>query len=742
MWLSRFRRRRLSRAALLVPVALATLLIGALGAGAVRAQADEDEPLRLPVRIRPERAEVDLVLIDVLVSDKKGNPIPGLTRENFNLEIDDRPEPIDTFESYCRSPILGGEKNQSARAPEGADEGLQEPEAAVHYVVLYFDISQLSEKGRNRSIAAAVRYVKEQKGDRDQVMIIAMQRQPGLVQGFTSDRDLLESRLLAMRTDPNMIDRHYLEERLNINTIVGRGCVNPGPECSHRASIAVPYAEEEMLRTKRSLDALRNLMPALASIRGRKTIVHFSESLRDEPGIEYLILAGSTPSWEGIDIHGLIDGLYREANAAGVSLYMVWAAGLGEKDSTDLADASRNLGPGDTVVLQHALLGGEDAALSLGTTLSLETGGVATHRTNDLGRAFDAVQQDLSCYYVLGYKNKGPGDGDRHMIKVKMGKKGLRVRHRPFYEDWSEDERLRRKFESALMAPAYFTDFPVHAEAYALAPEKSKTPILVKVEFPMEAVTLVHQPDDVRYGEAEVRATIWTGSKQTCRFQRRIPITVETDEDVSGRKVIYEAGCILPPGKHDLTVAVLDSGTWMLGAAELTVPVQQRSAGVAGDVVLWTPSGKDLLVASDAASIGIHSTGSEHGFVPRAKRLFGRRESSLLYVVVCRPEDSSGSEEGSDAIRVHRRLFSGDKEVATYGEVNLSSRAGADTGLATQPPASRRSLCEGLFSAIPAGKLGPGGYQFEIEVDGVGEIPIVHRAGIAVSEAASRPPDW
>ncbi|HXI02067.1 MAG TPA: VWA domain-containing protein [Candidatus Saccharimonadales bacterium] len=739
MWLSRFHRRPVLPAAPLVLATLATLLFGA---GPVRAQADEDKPLRLPVRIRPERAEVDLVLIDVLVSDKKGSAVSGLTREDFNLEIDDRPEPIDTFESYCRSPVVGGGKSEATGAPAGAGEQAQGSEAAVHFIVLYFDISQLTERGRDRSIAAAVRYVKEQKRDRDQVMIIAMKRQPELVQAFTSDRDLLESSLLAMRTDPNMIDRHYLEERLNINEIVGRSCLNPGPECSHRASIAVPYAEEEMLRTKRSLDALRNLMPALASIRGRKTVVHFSEALRDEPGIEYLILAGSTPSWEGIDVHGLIDGIYREANAAGVSLYMVWAAGLGEKDSTDLADASRILGPADTVILQHALLGGEDAALSLGKTLSLETGGVATQRTNDLGRAFDSVQQDLSCYYVLGYRNKGPGDGDRHMIKVKMGQKGLRVRHRPYYEDWSEDERLRRRFESALMAPAYFTDIPVRAEAYALAPEKSKTPILVKVEFPMEAVTLVHQPDDVRYGEAEVRATIWTGSKQACQFQRRIPIIVETGEEVSGRKVIYEAGCNLPPGEHDLTVAVLDSGTWMLGSAELAVPVQERSAGVAGDVVLWTPSGKDLLVASDAASIGIHSTGSEHGFVPRAKRLFGRKESSMLYVVVCRPEEASGPEAGGEAIRVRRRLFSGDTEVATYGEVNLASRGGADAGVGEQASSSKRSLCEGLFSPIPAGKLGPGGYQFEIEVDGVGESPIVRRAGIAVAEAASRPPDW
>jgi VWFA-related protein len=695
------------------------VLVSLFGGG-VAAQSDDDEPVRLPVRIAPERAEVDLVLVDVLVRDKKGNAIPGLSQEEFELRIDDRPASISTFEDYCASPVVSGRA-----APESGEERETSPTQAVEsparHIVLFFDINQMSEKGRDRSIDASMTYVRERKRPQDLVMIVAMKGKPILLEDFTSDSDRLAARLAAMRSDPEMIDRHYLEERLNINDILARECFGVTAECVRRVSVAVPYAEEEMLRTQRSLEAIRDLMPALSAIPGRKTLVHFSESLRDEPGLQYLILAGSSPAWEGIDIRLLINQIHREANASGVSLYMVWAAGLGEKGAMGLADASRNLGPGDTIMLERALLGGEDAALSLGATLSLETGGVASQRTNDLGMAFNSVEQDLSCYYVLGYTNPGPGDGKRHMIRVKMARKGTRIRYRPYFEDWSDEERLEHRFQAALITPGYFDEIAVKVEAYALAPVKKKTPILVKVEFPVDAVTVVRQVDGVLFGQAEVRTKVWTDTIETCEFTRSIPITLELGEETSGRKVIYEAGCELPPGNHELSVAVLDSGTWDLGAASMSLPVRERPTGIAGDVVLWTSSGRDILVVSDAAGIGIHDTGSGHGFVPRSERRFGLRESGLLYVVVCPP--MKGGQSDGERIEVRRKLFSGDTQVASYRDVILES-------------GGRRSMCEGIFAPVPAGRLGPGGYIFAVQVEGIGEESITHRAGVAVSEMA------
>ncbi len=707
---------------------LSALFIAALSGVRAGAQTSDEEPRRLPSRIAPERAEVDLVLIDVVVRDRKGNPVPGLLPENFALRIDDRSAEISTFESYCAEPVIAGKRGQESESRPAESSSSGPSRSPERHIILFFDINQLSEEGRNRSVEASLRFVREQKADRDLVMLVAMKRHPMLLENFIGDRDRLSARLTAMLTDPEMIDRHYLEERLNMNDILNQDCAGLAGECTRRLSVAIPYAEEEMLRTKRSLDAVRNLMPALGALPGRKTLVHFSESLRDEPGLQYLILAGSSPAREGIDIRLAITELQKEANAAGVSLYMVWAAGLGEKGSAGMTDTSIRAGGQDTVLLEQALVGGEDASLALTSTLALETGGVATQRTNDLGLAFDAVEQDLSCYYVLGYTNRGPGDGRRHMIKVATDVKGARLRHRPYYEDWSEEERLNRRFRSALMAPGYFAGIPVKAEAYALAPEGRKTPILLKAEFPIEAVTVVRQPDGGLYGEAEVRTTVWTEGREACMFARHIPIALSQGEKASHRSVIYEAGCELPPGDHEFTVAVLDSGTWEMGAAGTRLPVPARSAGVFGDVVLWTPSGDDILDAGDAGGVGIRSSGSGRGFVPRAQRRFGKMEPGVLYSVVCPPE--RGARASGEEVRVGRRLFSGDLEVATFADFVLGS-ADDPEGSATDRP---KGACEGIFSPIAAGQLGPGGYVFRMQIDGIGAGKVVHDAGIAVSE--------
>src|SRR5262249_8675450 len=121
---------------------------------------------------------------------------------------------------------------------------------------------------------------------------------------------------------------------------------------------------------------------------------------------------------------------------------------------------------------------------------------------------------------------------------------------------------------SALMAPAYYTAIPATVDAFALAPSAKGMPFLIKVEFPLDQVTLIGQGEGVRAGEVEIRGTVWTGPKETCSFKRRFPITIDSAEATTKRSVIYEAGCDLPPGNHDLTVAVLDGASGEIGGAE------------------------------------------------------------------------------------------------------------------------------------------------------------------------------
>jgi len=723
----------------IISLALAALVVpGAERAVVFPGAAGEETPAR-PQGLAPEHVEANLVLVDVLVRDRNGKSVPALGKEDFSLLIDRLPAPIASFERNCGEPSPPPGSGRET-PPAGKSE---EPAAAAPpgHVVLVFDINHLTRPGRDRSLDAAVRYLKENPTARERVMLIAIKGRPVLLESFTSDHERLAARLDEVKADNEMIDLAVVEERLNMSDVLSRECGGSGL-CQSRLNLALPYALAEELRARRSIDALKSLMPALAPIRGRKAVVYFSETLRDEPGLEYLILANSTSRAEHIDVRRELDDLQKEANSAGVAFYPVFAAGLGEGGGLSANDASiGRIGSRDTIPLVRATQAGEDGALGFASTLALETGGEALKRSNDLGKIFSAVSADLSCYYVIGYANPGPGDGKRHSIIVRAAAKEYEVRHRPYYEDLSEGVRLENKFRSVLMAPAYFRDIPATVDAFALAPEGKRLPFLLKVEFPLDEVTLVGEGEGRRAGEVEVRGTVWTGPKESCAFRKRFPITLESGETTAGRNVIYETGCELPAGSHDLTVAVLDGPSGEIGGAEVSLPVKEKAAGIVGDVLLWTSSGGDLLIATDATGVGIRDSGTGHGFVPRRERRFSSRESALLYAIICRGSgETTGPAAGASArargagakIEVLRSVRAGEIEVAgfppaTFGAGEARGAGGSGSGT---------SDCEGIISSIPAGRLSPGGYAFELKVTGITPEPVVRRAEFAVEGEA------
>src|SRR5213594_289577 len=108
-------------------------------------------------------------------------------------------------------------------------------------------------------------------------MLIAIKGRPMLLESFTSDRARLAARLEEVKADNEMIDLAVVEERLNMADVLSRECRDDAL-CQSRLNVALPYATAEELRARRSIDALKSLMPALAPIKGRKAVVYFSET--------------------------------------------------------------------------------------------------------------------------------------------------------------------------------------------------------------------------------------------------------------------------------------------------------------------------------------------------------------------------------------------------------------------------------------------------------------------------------
>ena len=701
-----------------------------------------------PARISgSEKVQINLVLIDLVVRDRKDRPVSGLNREDFELLIDRlpvKPSDIETFEEVCPAqqeavtpPPASPPK---AEMPPAAAPPVSVESAATRHIVLYFDFSQLTFSARRQALKSAREHIATQVGPNDRVMILAFKNSLRLIQDFTSDGALLASRLADLASDSGTLDTDVLDEGRNIYDIASKPCDATGTTCSSQRALAAVYATQEETRARRSLHTLEGIMPSLAGLKGRKALVLFTDVLRDEPGVQYVVMAGSTPKSEGINLEPDLLRLAKEANAAGVSIYTVHASGLDDSTISQFRDAkpdntqvtSLPEKPGTASRTFEAARTGLDSALALQTTVATETGGRALLRTNDVGSVLQTARQDLSCYYLLGYHYKGRGDNTRHSIIVRLrpdatgdARRGLTVRHRPYYDDMAPADRRARLLRSALDAPDLYHVVPVAAEAFALAPERLKRRVLLKASVPLSALSLLPSGQASLEGHVVVSGEVslaGSSGKPACSFEHEVPLKVSRSADTLDR-LVFETGCVLEPGQYDLAIVVLDPTTQDIGARRAALVVQPANVATnvfVSDVALWTRDPRALVVSIGSEDIGMKSTSSEAAFVPRAERRLAKGEAALMSFLLC-PAAGSPATPGNP-IRVHRTLLGAENvEVASFKDLVISEPPDEVTG------------CYQIFNTIPANTLGDGIYRFSIMLMGspLGA-PVTREAALAV----------
>jgi hypothetical protein len=156
--------------------ALAVAIVTALAFGVIVArgpQTDQEAPSPFDTGI-VERSGVTLLLLDVEVLDKQGNPVPGLRVEDFVVELNGWEVSIYSLDDLCRPPVATPDDRLNEARTErepAADEAdvtqpptsapgapAQGPESALAEevrFVFYMDYSQLTPFGRANAVETA-----------------------------------------------------------------------------------------------------------------------------------------------------------------------------------------------------------------------------------------------------------------------------------------------------------------------------------------------------------------------------------------------------------------------------------------------------------------------------------------------------------------------------------------------------------------------------------------------------------
>lgn len=426
-----------------LPAAAAAIALG--GAVALHAQAPQ----------RPTfQSAAQLVEVDVRVADADGRLIGTLTRDDFEVFEDGRPQPIEAM-----LVVSDGVTSADPAATLGAEAPDRSWPQQPHTWVFAFDVQHLAPAGLTRTRDALARFVdgEFQDGhfggvlagvkmansrlttDRAELKMAVLAVQPAAeiraraldLRDWPVFRDALEA-LRIDRAAGSVTDRDLLEQ------VRERACRDKPEACSRsvrgveedetarRAGYGMPVEAEEHVRNeirqkarrittelraaaRQTLTTLRAVVSGLARVPGRKTLVLFSEGFFfDETTAELRETVAA-------------------AARAGVTFYSIDARGL-DRFGDRLSDQS------GAMELSSSWQAQFDEKSDGPNSLAVDTGGLALRNGNDFTRALGRVAADTRTYYLLAYRPANTAlDGTFRRIQVKVKRPGLVVRARAGY---------------------------------------------------------------------------------------------------------------------------------------------------------------------------------------------------------------------------------------------------------------------------------------------------------------------
>jgi VWFA-related protein len=376
-------------------------------------------PLALAQQERPVfRAGTDLVVVDVQVVDRKGQPILGLAPADFEVRIDRQPRRVASVEL-----VRFDQATPDATPPVSA--AASAPSAQVRYedgrnFVLAIDESSFHPLHAMAAREAVRRFVRRlNPADR-----VGLYKYPvyGAELVLTTDHQEVLDRLdgvVGVLDVPQSESRLTMSEIIDITAgdqdVLGRVAERECPSAPGLCRKRIEFEAQSLAlafegQVGQSVQGLRTLLRALATYQGRKTLVLVSGGL----------LAGDRAGGRP-DVTDMIGQISRESTLANVNLYVLHL-------DNSFIDAFSPKGGGARASFMR-----DSQALGAGLERFAGTAGGALFRvqagTGDY--AFDRVLTETRAHYLLGVEaDPADRDGRPHTISVSVRRRGADVRNR------------------------------------------------------------------------------------------------------------------------------------------------------------------------------------------------------------------------------------------------------------------------------------------------------------------------
>jgi VWFA-related protein len=540
------------------------------------------------------RTNTRLVVVDVVVRDKKGQPVTGLKPEDFTLEENGKKQKIATF-----TPPGVNQGNPQTPPPGILSNQPENVTPAGALTVLLLDATNSSFTNQAYARSQMLKYVTEQSHTGNVMAVATLTDRLHLLQGFTSDPQILLTAIRNFKPESQVLQP--APPPPGMDTAESAGGHGGGQAATMAAATAAEVASFANLqigynierRTLITLDAMRTLARMLGGLQGRKNVVWLTANLPfdlipEDRNISNAELAADLPG----------SGRQRSAMVNGAGSIAAEARSL---HSQEIKDAESQLASTNIAIYPvdlHGLVGGMESLASrseahsndiheaglanaaLSQSLSLvnsqdtmreiaqETGGKAYMNENEIRQGVALAVADDRASYSLGYypENK-KWDGKYRSIKVKLSQGDTEIRYRKGYFAVDSSQEKNPNYQQAVVAALAFNTPATQISFKAQA--KPTDPGKMRVVFLVDAHTLTAEDSGGnKKMNVSLYATIWSSSDKSLA---QGSIKVDKSFDAATYQQILDHGMMvpidmeMPAAGTQLRLAVLDNKTGFIG---------------------------------------------------------------------------------------------------------------------------------------------------------------------------------
>lgn len=517
-----------------------------------------------------ESIEVRVTNIDVVVTDKAGKPITGLTKDDFEILEDGKPRAITNFSEFSMT-------TEASTTPTN----VEEPPKRPRRILFFLDDTSTDAFHRKQLFESIGRNIDAMMRPGDEAAAVAFNGRPRAIIDYTKDvaaikaalaKDSAANTATAAMESQEMIKRDCFQFiEMTLERPPKMSIEQAFSQCNQKIRFYAGHAQQ---RTEMVAKAVKLTLSTLAGADAKKVLIFAGGSLPELPGVdlsqwalrEFASRMRTAPPEKAVlqsqenSTRAVLRTIATDANAAGVTMYMI---GLGDNSQGMLAASRRN-----TSDIADTFMDFTNTAMPF-NAIAFETGGVALTGSRNFALALETVIRDLDSFYSLGFRG---GDEGEHRLVVKAKNRDYKVRARRSYPVKSPDQQMVDRVVAYTLDAPVRNDWIVTVETATPVKTDKGFKVNVKVLIP-QTITLLPDKTDVAGGFIlyfMLRMKDGTMSEVAKRTQA-VRIPAASAKAALQQPILYAFDLSIPEGEQTLSIAVVDQIASVAGFARASI---------------------------------------------------------------------------------------------------------------------------------------------------------------------------